>query len=148
MSKVDDAYNRMVEHRMNCAQTVLSTYSEIFGLDRNVALMLAQGFGRGMGRGENNCGAVSGAYMVIGLAHRISPDNPRLNLEKIYEMTQVFNRKFTELHSSLICCELIGYDLSTPEGLTEARRNSVFSTVCPGFVRDSAKILESLLGID
>jgi C_GCAxxG_C_C family probable redox protein len=148
MSKANDAYDRMVEHRMNCAQTVLSTCCETFGLDRNMALMLAQGFGRGMGRGESNCGAVSGAYMVIGLAHRISPDNPRQNLEKIYEMTQVFNRKFTDMHSSLICRELIGYDLSTPEGLIEARRNSIFIKVCPEYVRDSVKIIESLLGID
>jgi C_GCAxxG_C_C family probable redox protein len=148
MNKPDEAYYSMVEHRVNCAQTILTTYCEIFGLDRNLALQLAQGFGRGMGRGENNCGAVSGAYMVIGLANKISADNPRQNLEKIYEMTQVFNRKFVEIHFSLICNELVGYDLSTPEGLAEARSKSVFTTLCPVFVRDSAKILESLLQID
>jgi C_GCAxxG_C_C family probable redox protein len=148
MNKPDEAYCRMVEHRVNCAQTVLTTYCEMFGLDRILALQLAQGFGRGMGCGENNCGAVSGAYMVIGLAHKITADNPRQNLEKIYEMTQVFNRKFVEIHSSLICNELVGYDLSSPEGLADARSKSVFTTLCPGFVRDSAKILESLLQID
>jgi hypothetical protein len=45
----------------------------------------------------------------------------------------------------VICRELIGYDLSTPEGLAEAREKKVFTSVCPGLVGDSAKILETML---
>ncbi len=130
---------------MNCAQTVLSTYSEIFGLDRNLALRVAQGFGGGMARGGGTCGAVTGAYMVIGLALKLSADNPRESVERSYELIREFNRKFLELHSSTLCKELIGYDLSTPEGLAEARNKSIFLTVCPAFVRDSVEILETLL---
>ncbi len=145
MGRADDAYTIMATGRMNCAQTILSTYSERFGLDRNLALRLAQGFGGGMGHTGNTCGAVTGAYMVLGLAHKISGGNPRENLEKTYGLMNEFNSKFRELHSSVICKELIGCDLSTPEGLAEARNKSVFTKVCSDFVRDSVKILDALL---
>jgi len=132
---------------MNCAQTILSTYCDIFGLDRLLALQLAQGFGRGMGRGNYNCGAVSGAYMIIGLAHKMSAANPREHVDKTYDLLQEFNRKFIEIHSSLVCRDLIGMDISTPEGLAEARDKSIFTTRCPVFVRDTGMILESILNI-
>jgi len=147
MGKADDAYTIMATGRMNCAQAILSNYSEIFGLNRNLALQLAQGFGGGMGHTGKTCGAVTGAYMVLGLANKISGSNPREGLEKTYGLINEFNCKFQELHSSIICKELIGYDLSTQEGLAEARNKSIFTTVCPDFVRDSVKILDTLLQI-
>ena len=98
-----------------------------------------------MGHSGRTCGAVTGAYMVLGLAQKMSPENPRESLDRTYELMHKFNLEFEALHKSLICKELIGYDLSTPEGLAEARSKKVFTSVCPDFVRDSAKILESLL---
>ena len=145
MDRVGDAYALMAAHRMNCAQTVLSTYCEEFGLERILALKLAQGFGGGMGRTGKTCGAVTGAYMVLGLAQEMSSDSPRESLEKTYALVREFNRRFEALHGSLTCKELIGYDLSTPEGFAEARDKKVFTSVCPDFVRDSVRTLEMLL---
>ena len=53
----------------NCSQAVLSSFDDDFGLDKDMALKLAAGFGGGMGRMAQTCGAVTGAYMVIGLKH-------------------------------------------------------------------------------
>jgi C_GCAxxG_C_C family probable redox protein len=145
MDRAGDAYVLMADGRMNCAQAVLSTYCEEFGLKRDLALKLAQGFGGGMGRTGNTCGAVTAACMVLGLAQISSSSNPRKNMDKTYERVRELYEKFKELHGSVICKELIGYDLSVTEGLAEARNNKVFTTVCPGLVRDSVKILEILL---
>ena len=145
MDRAGDAYTLMAAHRMNCAQVVLSTYCDKFGLERSLALKLAQGFGGGMGRTGKTCGAVTGAYMVLGLAQKMSSDSPRESLEKTYALVREFNRRFEALHGSLTCKELIGYDLSTPEGLVEARDKKVFTSVCPDFVRDSVRTLEMLL---
>lgn len=147
MNRYDNAFQTMSSRQMNCAQTVFSTYCDIFNLDRMLALQIAQGFGRGMGRGENNCGAVSGAYMVIGLARKISAANPRENIDRTYDLLQEFNRKFSEIHGTLRCKDLVGMDISTPEGLAEARSKGIFTTKCPVFVRDAARILESVLNI-
>ena len=147
MDRASDAYALMASGRLNCAQVVLSTYSDLFGLDRNLALQVAMGFGGGMGRTGMICGAVTGAYMVFGLANKISMSNTREALEETYSLVREFNSKFRNLHSTIICKELIGYDLSVPESLTEARTKAIFSTVCPNFVRDSVRIIEMLLQI-
>lgn len=138
----------MAEHRTNCAQAILSTFCEQFGLERGLALRLAQGFGGGMARTGNTCGAVTGAYMVLGLSQRTSSDNPRERLDTTYELMREFDRRFKALHGTMTCRDLTGYDLSTPEGLAEAREKKVFATVCPSLVRDSARILESMLRIE
>ena len=51
----------------SCSQAVVSAYAEQFGLDHDTALRIAGGFGGGMGRRGEVCGALTGAFMVIGL---------------------------------------------------------------------------------
>jgi C_GCAxxG_C_C family probable redox protein len=148
MDRADEAFELMSSRRMNCAQTILSIYSSLFGMDRSLALQLAQGFGSGMGRAGKTCGAVSGAYMVLGLANKISPDNPRQRLDHVYDLTREFTRKFEEIHASILCRDLTGYDVSKPEELAEARNRGIFTIICPVLVRDSARILESMLGLE
>ena len=145
MDRANDAHKLMATGQTNCAQAVLSTYCEKFGLERSLALKLAQGFGGGMGRMGATCGAVTGAYMVIGLAQKMWDENPRQSLDRTYELVREFNQRFKALHGSVICKELISCDLSTSEGLAEARNKKIFTTVCPDFVSDSVKILEAMI---
>ncbi len=145
MDRSEEAHDLMAGHRTNCAQAILSTYGPDFGLERDMALTIAQGFGGGMARLGRTCGAVSGAYMVLGLSQKVTAANPRDALEITYQLIREFNRSFETLHGSLDCRELIGYDLGTLDGLAEAREKGVFITVCPRFVRDAAQILEILL---
>lgn len=130
---------------MNCSQILLSVFSEAYGLDRKTALQIAMGFGGGMARTGKTCGAVTGAYMVLGLAHPLSIENPRANLEKTYALIREFNRQFKKQHGSLLCKTILGVDLNTPAGLSAAREKNLFTTVCPVFVGDAARILEELL---
>lgn len=51
----------------NCAQSIFGTYASKYGLDQDTALKIATGFGGGMGHSGRTCGAVTGAYMVLGL---------------------------------------------------------------------------------
>ena len=148
MDKVVQAFETMTAHRMNCAQTVLTVFCEDLGLDNKTALKVAMGFGGGMARSGKTCGAATGAYMVLGLAQQMSLENPREGIDKTYELQRKFNQKFESIHGSLICKDLIGYDLNTPEGLAEARAVKVFTSVCPRFVADSVKILEVIFKSD
>jgi C_GCAxxG_C_C family probable redox protein len=142
--RAKEAFETMTTHKMNCAQSVLTTFCEELGMDIKQALEIAQGFGGGM-HIDSTCGAVTGAYMVLGLANKISPENPRSGMDKTNEQIKEFIRKFTELHGSLNCTELIGYNCTIPEESAEAREKGVFGSVCPALVRDSAKIIEELL---
>ncbi len=145
MSKSKAAAAVMKEHKMNCAQTVLTAFCEELGISRNLALRIAAGFGGGMGRTGQTCGTVTGAYIVLGLAQQISPENPREAIDKTYKLITQFNRRFVKKYGTMTCKELIGLDISTKQGQKEAHRREVFTTLCPKFVGDSVKILESLL---
>jgi hypothetical protein len=56
-----------------------------------------------------------------------------------------FIQEFTARNGSVNCTELLGYNLSNPEEYEKARRAGLFTTKCPGFVRDAAEILDRIL---
>jgi hypothetical protein len=45
----------------------------------------------------------------------------------------------------MVCRELLGHDLSKPEGRKAAYEKGLFTTLCPQFVRDAVEIVEQLL---
>ena len=144
MSKAEEA-KKQFEKGFLCTPAVLSTYSEQFGLEKELALKIACGFGAGIGRLGRTCGAVAGAVMVIGLK------DGQVNLadiesrEKTYKLVRELVDRFAALHDSIECKELIGYDLSNSSELKLARESGVFQNKCPSFVYDSARILENVL---
>ena len=132
----------------NCSQAVLSVYAEEFGLCRETALKIACGFGGGMGRMARTCGAVTGAFMVIGLKYGNVDANEKVIKEKTYGLVREFARRFEKRNGSSICKELLGCDISGQEGLKSAKDNGLFASVCPGLVRDAVEILEEMLEKD
>ena len=126
---------------LNCAQSVLLSHTEELNIDRTTALRIALGFGGGMAMGET-CGAVTGAYMVLGLKAKFEEKT----IAEIKIDTKVAVRRFNELfiakHGSLKCKKLLGVDLSTPEGSAEANSKGLFDSICTGLVASAAEILE------
>lgn len=129
----------------SCSQAVFSAFSESFELDRQKALKISQAFGGGMARMGLTCGAVTGAFMVIGLRYgRIRPDDEEAK-EKTYALVHDFIREFKAHHGSIICRELIGVDLSTAEGHKQAIERGVFENLCSKYVQDAVEILERII---
>lgn len=127
----------------NCCQSILEVFGPQRGLDADLALRLATGFGGGMGRMGEVCGAVTGAFMALGLAH----GDPRGNAEakeRTYVAVREFSRLFEQRHGSILCRELLGCDIGTPEGMAEAVRKDLFTTRCRALVESAAEILERL----
>ena len=98
-----------------------------------------------MARTGGTCGAVTGALMVIGLKHAKTRKDDDDSRELAYAMAQDLMDAFRERNGSLLCREILGADVSTPEGIAEVRKRDLFRTVCPKFVRDAGEILEGLL---
>ena len=144
MSRAGAAAETMAGSQMNCAQAVLSAFCGELGLEKTTSLRVALAFGAGMGRTGGTCGAVTGAYMVLGLRPYYKLNTPTERKEKVYSLVSEFNRRFMTLNKSLNCTDLLGCDLSKPEGLAAARSSKVFSTVCPKFVADAVTILEEM----
>ena len=128
-----------------CSQAVLSAFAGQFGMDRETALKVSAAFGGGMGRMGEICGAVTGAFMVIGLKYgRIAVTDTK-SLEKTNRLVKEFSDRFKSLNGSIVCRELLGCDLSTPDGLKTFVDKKLRDTLCSKLVRDAAEIVEQLL---
>lgn len=131
------------EQGFNCAQAVLATFAPRHGLSREHALKVACAFGSGMMRGST-CGAVTGALMVIGLAHGRCRADDMAARSKTYALAQAFQDRFDALHGTCACEELLGLDPTTPEGRQAALDRGLFESRCPQFVRSAVTLLLDL----
>jgi C_GCAxxG_C_C family probable redox protein len=141
MTHADDA-EAVFKSGLNCCQSVLMAFAAEHGLSREQAMHLASGFGGGMGRMGLTCGAVTGAFMVIGLKY---PRHDRATAERSAQLVQQFTQRFCRQNRSICCRELLGQDISTPQGHAAARADGLFQTVCPRLVRSAADTLDELL---
>jgi len=123
---------------------MLAGFGELHGLDRSTALKLARAFGSGMGMGRE-CGAVTGALMILGLKVQEASSEKETRY-RVYDLVKEFVRLFEEKRGTIICKDLLGVDLGTPEGRDKAIKDNLFRTLCPGFVRDAAQILADMKG--
>jgi C_GCAxxG_C_C family probable redox protein len=128
----------------NCSQAILAAYAEPSDLGRKTALKIACGFGGGMRMAET-CGAVTGAFMVIGLKYGATDAEDKNAKEKTYELVREFAEKFNSRNSSVICKELLGCDISTREGAKIAKENNLSASLCPKMIRDAAEIIEEMM---
>jgi C_GCAxxG_C_C family probable redox protein len=129
----------------NCSQSVLTAFCNEFGLHDEMAFKIASGFGGGMGRLAKTCGAVTGAFMVIGLKYGQVQSNDKAAKEKTYTLERKFADLFEIKHGSIECRELLACDISTPEGFKVANEKDLFKTICPKCVESAVKILEKIL---
>jgi C_GCAxxG_C_C family probable redox protein len=144
MDKADQA-TATFKQGYNCSQSVLSAFSPEYGLDPVLALKIGSAFGGGMGRQGAACGAVTGAYMVIGLKYGMTFAGDRGAIEKTYEKVNEFTARFRQQHGTVICRDLLGCDISDSEALQQARKKGLFQTLCPAYVKSAVEILEELL---
>ena len=130
---------------LSCSQAVLAAYGDQFGLEGEVALRIAAGFGGGMGRMAGTCGAVTGAYMLLGLKHGGTSGEDRQAKEKTFEAVREFAKRFRCRNGSLVCRELLGCDISTPDGFQLAKEKKLSASICPKLVKDAAEIVEEMI---
>ena len=130
---------------LNCAQSVLAAKSNLTGFSVSDSLKIATGFGAGMAKMQKTCGAVTGAYMVIGALHgRVKPEDTDAR-DKTYALVDEFNKRFIGIHGSLSCRDLLGVDLNTKKGRKEAESLGYFDQKCDKYVEEAERILDDIL---
>jgi len=144
MNRVECAVS-CFEEGFSCAQAVFSAYGPQLGLEREMALRVAGAFGGGMGHLGRTCGAVTGAFMVIGLKHGKTRAEDNETRDKAYRLVREFADRFQARNGSTVCKELLGYDISVPEEYELAGEKGMFAALCPKLVRDAAEIVEQMI---
>ena len=125
----------------NCSQAVASVFADEMNMRDTDVARLTMGFGGGMGRMREVCGAVSGMAFVISALYA---DEGRAS---VYEKIQTVAEKFEAENGSIVCRELLGLDKDgkrnpTPEPRTEQYYKK---RPCNQLVHMAADILEEFL---
>jgi len=126
----------------SCSQAVLAAFAADLGLDESLCFKVAAGFGSGMGGLADTCGALTGAFIVIGMSYGGELEQK----QKTYEVVRRVAAKFRERNKGhAYCRDLLGVDLSTDKGMRSAKKDKLFRTACREFVRDAVDILEEVI---
>lgn len=117
----------------NCAQAVLCTYCDLFGMDEETAFRISEGFGLGMGAMQSTCGALSGAIMLASLKNSNGLVMPGSTKASTYKLVKEMAEEFKEMNTTTVCKELKGID------------DGVVKRTCPGCIEDAAKLVEKYI---
>ena len=132
----------------NCAQSVLFSYAEKLNLPKDTALKIANGFGGGMGRKQEVCGAVSGGVMVLSLIYGRGENEDKSKQGLTYAKVRELIDKFEAKYETANCKELLGgIELLTPEGIAAFQEQKKIEN-CREFVEYTVKILDEIIEND
>ena len=83
--------------------------------------------------------------MVLGLQYGSTLGNDAEARSLTYQRVNELIGRFKEIHGSIQCTDLLGYNLGDPQQLQVARDKGLFVQLCPGIVRDAAQILGEMV---
>ena len=107
---------------------------------------MACGFGAGMGRKEEVCGAVTGGIIVIGAKYGRGEKGDRTATELTYTKTRELMDQFAGKHGTFICRKLLqGRELTTEEGQKSFKENDILKKVCVPCVQSVVEVLEDII---
>lgn len=133
----------------NCCQAVLLAFSDILNTDQETLKTIASGFGGGMGRLREVCGAFSGMVMMAGFLSPAADPSVKEDRTKNYALVQQFAEKFKELNGgSIVCRELLGLAKNAAkESPVPSDRTADYykKRPCPIIIGNAAKIIAEYL---
>ncbi len=131
-----------------CSQSVVAAFADLYGLSQKQAVLMAAGFGGGVGRMRMMCGAVSGMVMLAGLSDGQSEPGDREGKAHCYQVVQQLLAKSKEENGSIICAELLGISGEVPMGnFVPDERNAEYyrKRPCAAKVESAARIFAEYL---
>lgn len=139
MNKKEYAEN-LFKSGYNCSQSVAVAFAEEAGLDKELVSRLTIGFGGGVGRMREVCGAVSGMAFVISALYNEDKGN-------IYKRIQEVANEFRRENGSVVCRELLGLSIKGADSPAPEPRTDTYykKRPCVELVGMSADILEKYI---
>jgi C_GCAxxG_C_C family probable redox protein len=127
-----------------CSQSVLLAFANQFNLDERTAKLISSTFGGGMGRLREKCGAVTGGFMVLGLA--MGNEQPHDMVTKLlsYRKVRELNKQVEEIHGTTVCREILQKWASEAE-VEERKHHKI---ICRRVVGDVAGLVYDLINQD
>ena len=131
-----------------CCQSVVLAFSDLYGLDAQLAKRVSAGFGGGVGRLRMMCGAVSALVILSGLDSGQTEGSDRAGKSTCYKLVQDLLSRSKEANGSLTCAELLGLKGPAPVGdyVASERTKEYYKTrPCAAKVESAARIFAEYL---
>lgn len=128
---------------IDCSQVVLAHFAKKVGLTAESAERLGACFGGGMGRGES-CGAIVGAMIAIGARYGHTSDAIEKKDIMAKKRAEFFDA-ISERYPSSLCRDILGHDISDPDGLKAVLDQGLLFSLCPALCADVIELLEKIL---
>ena len=145
MSRADKA-KELFESGCNCCQAVFCAFLDETEINKEDALRLSAGFGGGLGRLREVCGAVSGMTMVLSNKFASSDPNDHKKKTELYSLIQKAAGEFKEENGSIICRELLSIPEKSSSPVPEERTKEYYKKrPCAELVYCAASIAEKYL---
>lgn len=136
----------LFDNKFNCAQSVLTSFTEDLGLAEDELLRVSSAFGGGIARQQFTCGAVTGAAMVLGLKFGKGLNDSDEKKQLTYDKTLKLFDEFTQLNGSTDCRKLLNnLDMRDEKEHAEIEAQNLFHTHCRRYVADAVKITEQII---
>ncbi len=128
-----------------CSEAVLLALSKTIGVENNIIPRIATGFGGGIGRHGEICGALSGAIMGLGL--HFGRDHPSETAEdqSPYDYSHVIVNHFITRFGYIRCKDILGLDISCEEGVNQYRQDKLWETKCRDIIKIAAGLAYDVL---
>ena len=131
----------------NCAQAVAGAFADLMGMEEKAALRLSAGFGGGVARQREVCGAVSGMVMVAGALYGYDDLEDDAVKAAHYRLVRALCDEFRARWGSIICRELVGAKKSADTAPDPDPRTEEYyrQRPCARLVGTAAEILEEYI---
>lgn len=131
----------------NCCQSVLLAFRDVIGLPEEEIAGISSGFGGGMGRLREVCGAVSGMTFMAGVISPAANPSDAERKKANYALVQDFAAEFSAENGSIICRELLQLRAGQKESPAPSTRDAQWYTSrpCERLVGCAARIVAQRL---
>lgn len=126
---------------LNCSQSVAAAFCDEMNMDSETVKRLVIGFGGGMGRLREVCGAVSGMVFVLSALYG---DKGRT---EVYSMVQTVAKEYEKENGSIVCRELLGMSAKQSDSPVPEERTKEYykKRPCAELCEVAANILENFI---
>ncbi len=92
----------------NCSQAVVTAFADMYGFSNSQAMLVSSGFGAGIARTRQMCGAVSGAVMLCGMERGNDEPGNKERSAECFSMVRNMLDEFKAENGSTTCADLLG----------------------------------------
>ena len=128
-----------------CSEAVLLALSKAIEVENESIPRIATGFGGGIGRCGEICGALSGAIMGLGLHFGRDHPSETTDDQSPYEYSHTMANLFIDRIGYIRCKDILGVDISQEEGVKQYRQDKLWETKCRDIIKITAGLAYDVL---